>query len=166
VGGGLDRGRLAEADHVLEHLGQRARILLEHPRPAVEAGGDRNHVLVGDGADLADRLGDDQIGGELREHSLVQLVERAALGDRRLHGGVDLAGVEVLAQNRPGQVGEFPRSWRVVALVRDADDAVAEPHCKEHLRGRGDEARDPHGEKAIFPTPNGRRRPPPKYGAT
>ena len=80
-----DRGGLAEPDHVLEHLAERARVLLEHPRPARQPRGDLDHVLVGDRADVADRLGDDQVGRELGEQLLVELVERPALADGRLH---------------------------------------------------------------------------------
>ena len=76
-----DPGRLAEPDHVLEHLAQRARVLLNDPGLARQPGGDLDHVLEGDGADLADRLGDDQVGRELGQQLLVELVQRLPLAD-------------------------------------------------------------------------------------
>ena len=165
--GRLDAGRLAEADHVLEHLAEGARVLLEDAGPARQAGRDLDHVLVGDRADRADRLGDDQVRLQLGEQLLVELVERPPLGHRRLHRGVDLAPRSSPARDRgAGQVGEGFRLGRVVALVGDRDDVVPEAEGEEHLRRRGHQARNPHTEKAIFPTPNGRRRPPPKYRAT
>ena len=100
-----DRGRLAEPDHVLEHLAQRARVLLDDPGLARQPGRDLDHLLVGDGADGADRLGDDQVGCELCQQLLVEFVERLALGDARLHRPVDLAGAEARRQHGAGQVG-------------------------------------------------------------
>ena len=105
---GLDLGRLAEADHVLEHLAERARVLLQDPGLAGQPRRDLEHVLVGDRADVADRLGDDQVGGELGEQLLVELVERLALGHPRLHRAVDLGGVEARRQHGRGQMGEEP----------------------------------------------------------
>ena len=94
-------GRLAEADHVLEHLAEGARVLLEDARDgSARRAATSTTSSIGDRADVADRLGDDQVGGELGEQLLVELVERAPLGDGRLHRGVDLAGVEALRRGR------------------------------------------------------------------
>ncbi len=167
-----DRRCLAQADHVLEHLAQRARVLLQDLRLTAQPGRHLEHVLVGDRADSADRLGDDQIGGELGEQLLVQFVQRLSLRHPRLHCPVDLSSVEAAWQHRLGQVGKRTCLGRVVALMGDRDDAVAEAERVEHLGRRWNEACDPHptsnisvingsaGRMAILPTPNGRRRPP------
>ena len=59
--------------------------------PPRQAGGHLEDVLVGDGADVADLLGDDQVGLQGGQTLLVELVERPALADDPLHGRVDLA---------------------------------------------------------------------------
>ena len=104
----------------------------------------RDDVVVGDGADLADRLGDDQVRRQLRQTFLVEAVEGPAFADHLLDGGIDLSRVEPLRQDGRGQVRQLGRRGWVVALVGDADDAVAEAEREEHLRRRGNEADDPH----------------------
>ena len=52
---------------------------------------DGDHVVIGDGAHVADRLGDDQVGSLLLEPVAVELVQRAPRGDGLAHGAVDLA---------------------------------------------------------------------------
>ena len=138
-------GRLAEPDHVLEHLAERARVLLEHPRLARQPRGDLEHVLVGDGADVADRLGDDQVRRQLGQPLLVELVERPALAD---------ASPSPPRRSRRRRARRAARCWvrwgseracgRVVALVGDRDDALAEPEGEEHLRRGGNQAGDAH----------------------
>ncbi len=140
----LHPGCLAKPDHVLEHLAQRARVLLDDPGLARQARGDLEHVLEGDRAHGADRLGDDQVGGQLLQQILVELVQRLSLGNPRLHLPVDLGGAEVGPQHGSRQVGERTCLGWVVALMGDRDEAVAEPQGIEHL-GRGrDEACDAH----------------------
>ena len=60
-----DARGLAERDGVVEHLAERRGIEREHPRAGRQPRGDRADVVAGDGADLADLLGDDQVHAEL-----------------------------------------------------------------------------------------------------
>ena len=87
-----DARRLAQAGDVGEHLGEVGGVERDHRGPGRQALGHRDHVVVGDRADLADGLGDDQIDLELGQGRLVELVEVASLAGEPAHRGVDLAG--------------------------------------------------------------------------
>ena len=138
-------------------------------RPAAcSAGGrDLEHVLEGD-AQTRRRLGDDQVGPA--RQLLVELVQRLPSRPRLHRRSISRAERRSTVRS----VGSSaPR--RVVALMGDRDDTVAEPEREEHL-GRGGTrlamriAAISHlavrEREAILRTPNGRRRPPPKYRAT
>ena len=72
----LDPDRGPQPGQVLQHLAERAGVLLHHPRPARQPRRHLDHVLEGDGADVADRLGDDQVRRQLGQPRLVEAVER------------------------------------------------------------------------------------------
>ena len=140
----LDPSRRSQPGHVLQHLGERARVLLQDPRPPRQARRHRDHVVVGDGTDLANRLGDDQVGLEFCQPLLVEGVEGTPFADDLLDRGVDLTGVETLRQDRRRQVGQLGRRRREIALVGDADHIPPETEREEHLGRGGDEAGDAH----------------------
>ena len=73
---------------------------------------------------------------ELLERALVELVEGLAASGALAHRGVDLGGRQALGNHAAGEVGELFRAGRVVTLVRDRGDAVAEAEGEQHL-GRG-----------------------------
>jgi hypothetical protein len=50
----------------------------------------------------------------------------SSLAGQPTDGGVDLAGREALVNEAPGQVGLARRLGRVVALVGDCDDLIAQ----------------------------------------
>ncbi len=106
--------------------------------------GHRAYVVVGDGADLADRLRDDQVGRELGEQVLVERVEGLAAPDKLANAGVDLGGGEPGVEDAAGQVRKPGRLGRKVALVRDRDHVIAQAEREQRLGGRGDEAGDTH----------------------
>ena len=85
--------------------------------------GDRAHVVVGDGADRAQRLGHDQVGLELRQRLLVEPVERLAAAGDLAHAGVDLGGRQAVGDHARGQLRQLAAAARVIALVGDGDDA-------------------------------------------
>ena len=78
-----DPGGVAERDDVVEHVRERLGSSEITSRAARQPSGDRPHVVVGDGAHRAHRLGDDQVDVEARERRLVELVERPALAGQR-----------------------------------------------------------------------------------
>ena len=132
----LDAGRLGEPRHVGEHLAEGGRVERDHLRLRGQPLGHRAHVVERDGADLAHRLRDDQVHAELLERVLVELVQRLAAAGALAHRGVDLGGGQALGNHAAGEVGELFRAGRVVTLVRDRGDAVAEAEREQHL-GRG-----------------------------
>ena len=98
--------------------------------------GHRDDVVERDGAHLADRLRDDQVHVELLERRLVELVERLAAAGALAHRGVDLGGRQPLRDHAAREMGELLGARRVVTLVGDRGDAVAEAEREQHL-GRG-----------------------------
>ncbi len=101
-------------------------------------------VVERDGADLAHRLGDDQVHLELAQLERVELVERLAGTGALAHGGVDRRRAEALGNDAAGEVGEIRGLGRVVTLMGDGDDVVADAEGEQHL-GRGwDQRSDTH----------------------
>ncbi len=106
--------------------------------------GDALDLAARNGADLAEILRDDQVGGELLEQFRVDLVERPAVAERVAHGAVDLGAPELVrvdARGRDDRHG-LHLGW-VVALVRTPDEVVSEPEGGDDLgraRNEGDDA--------------------------
>ena len=90
--GVLGVGGLRERAHVAEHLAERVRVQRDDLGHRVHLGRDRAHVVDGDRADAAQRLGDDQVGLEVAQADAVELVDRAALLGQLAHRAVDLVG--------------------------------------------------------------------------
>ena len=68
--------------------------------------GEVGDLLVGDRADRAQRLRDDQVGLQARERVAVELVDRFALERALAHGRVDLGCVEARGEPVAGELGE------------------------------------------------------------
>ena len=126
VGSVVDARDLAEPADVVEHLVEVVRVERDDPRPALQPGGHGDDVVIGDGAHLAERLGDDQVDVELRQRRLVEGVEMLALAGQPPDGGVDLARCEVVGHEASRQMTLAGRLGGVVALVGDGDDLIAQ----------------------------------------
>ena len=105
---------------------------------------DRAHVVERDRADLAQRLGDDQVRLELVQLLRVELVEVLAALRALAHGGVDLLRREPLRDDRARQMWQLGRLWRIIALVGDPDDVGAESEREQRLGSGGNEACNAH----------------------
>jgi hypothetical protein len=70
--------RIREANQIIENLVEALGVERDHLRTRRQAARDRANVLVGDGADRAQRLGDDQVRRQRRQRGLVQLIEGVA----------------------------------------------------------------------------------------
>ena len=57
------------------------------------------------------------------------------------------SGRKIRRDHAGGELGQIGRLERVVALVGDGDDVVAEAHGEEELGGGGDKAGDTHGAR-------------------
>jgi hypothetical protein len=123
----LDRGRLEG------HDGDRG----------IDLAGDLVDLAVADRADVAQLLGQDQVGMGVLERVLVERVERRAAVDRVGDEAIDLAA------GRAAEVVDAPREHRLaddlgrpVTLVGDADELVLEPEGADDLgcgrKERGD----------------------------
>ncbi len=137
-------GRLGERADVAQDLAERVRVERDDRGPGVQPLGDRADVVVGDRAHRAQRLGDDQVGLELREAVLVQLVDGAALLRQLAHRAVDLRGRQPGADHVARDLGQAEHLGRVVALVRDGGNLAAEAEGEQHLGGGRDEGDDAH----------------------
>ena len=124
-----------EARHVGQHLAEGRRVERDHLRLRRQPLGHRAHVVERDGAHLAHGLGHDQVHVELLERRLVELVERLAAAGALAHRGVDLGRGQPLGDHAAREVGELFRAGRVVTLMCDRGDAVAEAEGEQHLGG-------------------------------
>ena len=104
-------------------------------------------IVIRHCADVANRLGDDQLRVELREPPGIQLIQRAPGGDRS-------RTVQMIsAADRPAGTTVRVRWGREAAsvasrLVRDRDDLISEPEREQEAFGRArDQGRDPHAPK-------------------
>src|SRR5690606_4656505 len=99
-------------------------------------------VVESDRADGAVVLGEDQIGSELRQPLLIDVVDTEGAPHETPHLAVD--GGARLARIHPG--GAEPRAVqdlrRRVALVGDADDLLGQPEGAGGLRRRGEQRHD------------------------
>ena len=96
----------AEPDEVVQHLPEGARVERDHVGARVEPLGHRAHVVIGDRADGAQRLGDDQVGRQAGEGGLVQLVEGLAPPGHLADASVDLAGLQAGRDHAARQAGQ------------------------------------------------------------
>ena len=114
-----------------------AKLLLVH---------DPVDLALAHGADIAEGLGDDEVGLELAQAGDIDRVGRAAGGEEVADGGVDLGlGKAARLDGGAGEDGEAARLGGVVALVGDADDLVAGADGEDDLGGAGEEGGDAHG---------------------
>jgi hypothetical protein len=128
-----------------EHLAQRGGIERQDLWNRVHLLGEGPHVVGRHRADLAQRLRDDQVGGEVAEREGVELVDGLAALGSLAYGAVDVRRSEALWDHRASEVGQLPGLWRIIALVGDRDHLLAEAEREQRLRRGGDEAGYAHG---------------------
>ena len=104
-------GRLPDGAHVVERLAVAssgpARCTRGRPGSAGASGPD---VVGGDGADVAQRLRDDQVGLELADELRVERVDRRAVLRALAHGAVDLASGQALGEDVARDIRELGAS--------------------------------------------------------
>jgi hypothetical protein len=89
--------------------------------------------------DLAHSLREQQVGLDGGQPLSIDLVDAAELPEGLPHDGVDLAArAPVERETRPGQARFGPHLGRVVAAVRDAHDAIAQPQRVSDLGRAGE----------------------------
>ena len=140
---------LCDRSGIAENLSNRVRVERDHHRLAVELLGDLLDVVDGDRAHLAERLRDDQVGLQLVQELSVELVDRFARQRALLDRGIDLRRREPRRQLVARDPWQLCCRRRVVALMSDGDDVVAEAEREEHLGRRRDQAYDAHMRSTI-----------------
>ena len=140
VPGGLAQ-RLDRAEHVVERVGVDG----QHLGSAAEVGQGIVHDRDVDRADGAQVLGDDEVGVQPGQRSLVEVVEVVATPHRLHHEGVDLGGRQPFGHRARRDDATGAGLLRVVALERHAHHVVTRPDREEDLRRRREERDDAHG---------------------
>ncbi len=144
LGGAGPAARPAEGHHRGQHLVEGVRVDGEHVRPAAEVGeGVVDHGDV-DRAYRAQVLGDDEVGVEVGQGALVEVVEVLAGPHPLADDPVDVGGAQALGQRGGGDDPAAARLGGVVALEGDADDVIAGADREQDLGRRGQERHDPH----------------------
>ena len=145
----LRAGRLRDRADVAERLAVGLRIQRDHARRLGQRDRQRLDLVVRHGADVAQRLRDDEVGLELADELLVELVDRLAGAGALTDGRVDLGGRQALGQDVARHRQDVARGLGVVALVGDAHDVVAEPQREQQLGSVWDEGDDPHDREGM-----------------
>jgi hypothetical protein len=136
----LDPDPAGDDPHRLGHLRQRARIEREHV--GVEAA-HAGHVLARDGADVAQVLGDDEVGLEVADQRVVERIERPAVEHGRAHRGVVVAASQLVRVDpRRRDDGELGNARRVVAFGGAPDEQIGAAERADDLGGAGEEGAD------------------------
>ena len=111
---------------------------------------DAAHVALADGADIAEGLGDDEVGREAKQQGLVDVVDGAAGGEDSADVVVDLGGRATVGGDggarEDGQAGGL--GWEV-ALVGDADYVGAGAEGEDDFGGAGQERDNAHGSSGA-----------------
>ena len=104
------------------------------------------HVGFTNRADVADSLGDDEVGSEPRYRLGIQHVQRIAERVCGAHHSVDLAGrgVRIDDRSRHARDAGMQTLRRIVTVVRDADEHLERAERADDLCGRGKKRDDAH----------------------
>ena len=144
VPGGLAQ-RLDRAEHLVERVGVDG----QHLGRAAQVGEGVVDDRDVDRADGAQVLGDDEVGVQPGQRTLVEVVEVVAAPHRLHHEGVDLGRRQPLGHRARRDDAPGAGLLRVVALERHAHHVVTRPDREEDLRRRREERDDAHGGHAT-----------------
>src|SRR2546422_6669564 len=108
-------------------------------------------LLIGDGAHVAELLGQDQVRLEPLEQRLIQRVDAAAAVGSRRDVVVDLATAGLpLIDAAPRDDGNLAQPGGEITLVSDGDELIAEAQGQDDVRRARQQRADAH---AGFPPP-------------
>ena len=129
--------RTDRRDRVEDALDRR-RLEADHGRVRIELPDRVGDLAVAHRAHGAQLLGQDQVGVRGGERVKVELVDGAAAVDGGGDSGIDLAAARTGGRaDVGGHHRDRGRLGRVVALVRPADQLVAQAESEDDLRRRG-----------------------------
>ena len=95
------------------------------------------HDRIGDGADLAELLREDQVGAERLQERRIERVDAAALVDELANVPIDLGTRTRARQDAAGQHRLGPDRVGVIAFVRDRHQIVLHAERADDFRGAG-----------------------------
>ena len=137
-------GRATEGHHRREHVVEGVRVDGQHLGRAPEVGQRVVDDRDVDRTDRAEVLGDHEVGVQVRERALVEVVEVVAAGHRGDHELVDRGGAQALGHRRGRDDPAGAGLGGEVALEGHADHVVARADREQDLGGRGEQRDDPH----------------------
>ena len=140
-------GRVGHRLKTREHLGKTRRLEIDDARIPRQPTRRRGHLRFSDRADIAQRLGDDEIGGEMVEHRQIELVERPLRAKTLADELVDLPARRVGGNERLRHAGQAADPLRMVAFVGYADERLTEPELADDLGSARQERDNPHVKK-------------------
>ncbi len=103
----------------------------------------------GDGADLAELLGDDEVGAFTFEEARIEVVDAAAGMVGGADRGIDFSAAQTGGEGDAADEGLAADFGWVVAVVGDTDDGVAPAEGVEDLRGAGEQGDDLQGRSIL-----------------
>ncbi len=148
-------GRIGNCLMAREHLRKTRRLEIHHARISGKPAGGRSHLRLGYRADIAQRLRDDEIGGEPLENGQIEFVESAIRAESFTDERIDLPARGVGGNERSGHVGKAPHRGWMVAFVGHADEVIPETELADDLGSAGKKGDDSH-ERALGRTRGGK----------
>ena len=147
---GLASGNLTEALNGVEDLFQGCGLQGHDGRIALGDTHGAPHLLVGDGADAAQLLGEDEVRGKLFQELLVKVVDAAAFVQGAADVPVNLrAGAAGVVDGAAGDAGLAGDRGGEIALVRDGDQLLLQAKGAGNLGRAGQEGTDSHGVSSV-----------------
>ena len=107
-----------------------------------------------DGTDMTEVLGHDQIGLRLPQQMVFQPIEPLSRRHKLTHLSVDVgAGQSMRGNHRFNHDGHVSDRWRVVALVTDSDQLIAQAKQGDHFGRTGKQRADSHITRFLYGRP-------------
>lgn len=107
-----------------------------------------------DSADVAEVLGQHQIGERLSQEMVLQPIEPLSRRHKLMDLSVDVgAGQSMRRNHRFNHDGHIQDRWRVVALVTDSDQFIAQAEQSDHFGRTGKQRADSHITRFLLGRP-------------
>src|SRR5579862_3450882 len=109
----------------------------------------RGEIIRRGGADVAQVLGDDEVGLDLLQQLKINAVEAFAAGQKFPHLAIDGRGAFGVREARFDEHRPGSCLGGKIALVAYAGDLIAQPECEQNFRGRWKQGTNLHVRKCI-----------------
>jgi hypothetical protein len=120
-------GCVADPNDIVDHIVDCPGVQCEDGRLVREGAKGVVQLVRRDGADVAEVLGQHQIGECLSQEIVFQPIEPLSRRHKLMNLSVDIGAGESMRRNhRFNHDGHIPDRWRIVALVTDPDQLIAQ----------------------------------------